>query len=144
MKHLPNSLAAVSMAACIVLTGCSGGPARILPPSIDANAAAEQAMETYDTDGNGFVEGEELENAPGLQAAMATLDVDKDGKVSENEVVERIRAWRGTNVGITTIQCSVFMDGRPLSGASVTFDPEAFLGDEIQAATAVTGPMGEF
>ena len=126
------------------ICGCGGGPSAVLPPKIDASNAAALAMEAYDTDGNGFVEGEELENAPGLRAALTTLDLDKDGKVDENEVAERILAWRSTDVGITTIQCSVMLDGRPLSGASITFDPEEFLGEEIQAATAKTGPLGEF
>ncbi len=142
VKSLPNFLVPVFLLA--VVSGCGSGPAAVLPPEIDASSAAASAMEIYDTDGNGYVEGEELENAPGLNAAKTTLDLDKDGKVSGNEVEERILAWRSTDVGITTIQCTILMDGRPLSGASITFDPEEFLGEEIQAATAVTGPLGEF
>jgi hypothetical protein len=34
------------------------------------------------------------------------------------------------------------MDGRPLEGAEVTFEPAPFLGDNIKAAVDVTSPAG--
>lgn len=133
----------IPMSMFALAVGCSGGPSRVVAPSIDPEDAAEQAMQMYDTDGDGFVAGSELENAPGLTAAMTTLDTDGDEKVSAEEVAERIRAWQQTGVGITSIRCKVMLKNRPLQGATVTFDPEEFLGDEIQAAVGVSGPLGE-
>ena len=124
------------------LTGCGGGPSAVLPPDIDADDAAALAMETYDTDGNGLIEGAELENAPSLNAAMATLDTDNDGKVSEDEIAERIRSWQSSRVGITTIRCQVVMGGRPLAGAVVTFDPEDFLGEYVLEAVGTSDSLG--
>jgi len=126
-----------------LLVGCNGGPSGIALPDIDPHDAAELAMKTYDTDGNGYVEGDELKNAPGLAAAMTTLDTNGDAKVSGKEISERILAWQGTEVGIMSITCTVLMDGRPLEGATVTLDPEEFLGNDIQEAVGVSGPMGD-
>jgi hypothetical protein len=126
----------------VVCVGCGGGPSRILPPHIDADDSAEQAMEMYDTDGDGLLSAAELEAVPGLKAAMETLDTDKDGKASELEIAERIRFWQASKGGVTSTNCHVFMDGKPLEGATVTFDPESFLGEEIQAAVGTTNFRG--
>ena len=136
---------AISLALLVALSGCSrGGPKRLIPPRINAGNAAEQAMEMYDQDGDGFIAGEELEAAPALNAAMSTLDTDNDGEVSESEIIERIRVWQGTAAALAGITCVVTMDGRPLEAANVTFEPEAFLGDELRTAIAYTDAFGEF
>jgi hypothetical protein len=128
--------------AVAALGGCSSGPSRIEPPRIDADEAAAEAMETYDKDGDGSVDAAELDAAPSLKAAMATLDADKDGKVTAAEVTERIETWQATRGGITSVLVYVTLDGRPLPEATVTFEPELFLGEEIQAAAGVTNLEG--
>jgi len=132
-----------SLLAICWLNGCGGGPARIEPPAIDANDAAEKAMEIYDVDGDGFIAGEELSQASGLNAAIKNLDTDEDGKVSEAEIVARIHVWQGTRIGLTFGPCTVYMDNRPLEGATVTYTPERFLGPAIQASVGVTNFAGE-
>jgi hypothetical protein len=37
----------------------------------------------------------------------------------------------------------VTLDGQPLAGAQVLFEPEAFLGDEIKKATGTTNQFGD-
>jgi len=132
----------ISLLISPLLIGC-GGPGRIAPPSIDADDAAELAMETYDTDRDGLVSGEELKKAPGLNAATETLDMDRDGSVSEQEIVERIQRWQQRRVGLTFAPCVVLMNGKPLEGATVTYDPEEFLGDNLKAAIGTTNYAGE-
>ncbi|TWT87221.1 EF hand [Pseudobythopirellula maris] len=126
----------------IVSTGCSNRPAAIRPPSINASQAGRLAMEEYDTDGDGFVGGDELKSAPGLNAAIESLDTDGDGKVSADEVAERVKKWQSFGVGLTSVRYSVTIDGQPLPDADVTFDPEAFLGDEILVAKGKTNRRG--
>src|SRR5262249_972552 len=39
-------------------------------------------------------------------------------------------------------QCLLRMDGHPLAGATISFEPESFLGDTIQAADGTTDFTG--
>ena len=124
------------------LAGCSSGPSRIQPPSISASGAASEAMTTYDKDGDGFIAATELDEAPALKAAMATLDVDKDGKVSEDEIEQRVEAWQATGLGLMPTSCRVTMDGKGIDGATITFEPEAFLGGNVIQGEGITGGGG--
>lgn len=124
------------------LGGCRQGPGVIRPPDVSASRAGKLAMEEYDANGDGFVDGEELEAAPGLKAALANLDQDGDGRVSADEVAQRVRSWQSTRTGLTSIGCLVELDGRPLVGAEVVFEPESFLGDEFHTAVGTTNRMG--
>ena len=133
--------AALSVLA-LSICGCSSGPTKVEAPLIDPDSAAAQAMETYDTSGDGFVAGDELKNAPALRSAMETLDTDKDGRVSEKEIAERIRFWQSTRVGLGSVRCKVTLNGQPLEGAVVTFEPESFLGDEVLEAMGTTNFRG--
>jgi hypothetical protein len=99
-------------------------------------------MKDYDKDGDGFIAGSELEASPGIKAAMATIDTNKDGKVTADEIAARIEAWQATKIGIISVACLFTMDGQPLSGATVTFEPEPFLGDNFKAAVGETSAGG--
>src|SRR5262245_76907 len=73
-------------ATLATLTACNSGPARVTQPYIDSSAAGEGAMQQYDTNGDGVVNGEELEKAPGLKAALPRLDSNGDKGISADEV----------------------------------------------------------
>ncbi len=126
----------------VLLTGCSGQSTWIDPPQIDADVSAQKAMELYDVDGNGNLDATELAKAPGLNAAIKTLDTNSDDQVSKNEIADRIRSWQENNAGLTSILCNVIMNGYPLEGATVTFEPESFLGDDMQTAVGTTTRHG--
>ncbi len=134
----------VAIGACGLLAsyGCSGGPAAVALPDFDPAGAADKAMETYDTNGDGFIAGDELDQAPGLKAAIKTLDTDGDGKISASEIEQRINTWLQMSIGMMTFSCRVTMNGRPLEGATVQFDPEEFLGGAIQPAVGTTALGG--
>jgi hypothetical protein len=152
VKKISNSRASFSKllvkgvgvsAVSALLVGCSsGGPERIQPPSFDPAASAAKAMEMYDTDSDGFIAGSELEVSPGINASMKKVDANQDGKVSEQEISDRISALASQKVGLMTFTCDVTLDGRPLEGATVTFEPEEFLGDTINAASDSTNIVG--
>lgn len=148
LKHFvdKNSVYSQLTAASLglVLLGCSNKPAALQKPSFDPSGSAAKAMEIYDTDGDGFVAGEELENAPGLKAALKNLDKDGDGKVSEAEVSERVSKWARTTSSIISFDATVTMDGKPLKDASVTLDPEEFMNGVVQAAEGTTDMIGMF
>lgn len=135
----------LAMCSCVALSfvgGCSGKSTWIEPPEIKAEKSAAKAMEMYDGDSNGLLDAEELKKAPGLRAAMKTLDQDGDQQVSESEIADRIRSWQKYKAGLTSILCDVTLDGQPLDGATVTFEPESFLGDDIKTAIGTTTLYG--
>ncbi len=127
----------------MVLAGCGGGPGRIDVPGFSPSGNASQAMSLYDSDGDGFIAGEELDKAPELKAALATLDTDGDQKVSEAEIEARIQSWIDSKVGLTGCRCVVTLDGRPVKDAIVTFEPVEYLKGAIQPARGTTNIQGQ-
>ncbi|MBN2021312.1 MAG: hypothetical protein JW809_00825 [Pirellulales bacterium] len=132
-------LAVVTLAA---VGGCSRRPSRVYPPSIDASAAGEAAMAQYDTNKDGKVAGDELAKAPSLKAAIDKLDANGDKGVSAEEVTARIKQWQDSRLGLMLVSCVFNYQGRPLSGAKVVFEPEAFLGPNVKAAEGTTDQRG--
>jgi hypothetical protein len=132
----------IASSLCIAIVGCSGGPSVVAPPSFDVSTASEEAMALYDKSGDGFIDEAELVAAPGLKAALKNLDRDGDGKVSKQEVADRVAAWIKQETGLTMISCEVTLDGRPIQGAIVTFEPDGFLQGVIQEAVGDTNLVG--
>lgn len=138
LKSISNRWPSLVAVAAALLVGCSSGPSAVRPPDIDAGDAASRAMELYDKDGDGAIAGSELDSVPGIKAAMSTIDQNKDGKATEDEIAQRIEAWQATNIGVMAVKANFTLDGRPLSGAEVIFEPESFLGEDIKAAVGET------
>jgi len=134
----------VAAAALLALASgsCSSAPSRVHPPGINASSASSEAIELYDTNGDGSVGGEELEKAPGLKAALASMDKNSDKGIDAAEIAKRIETWQATRIGLMTFGFTLSLDGSPLEGATVTFEPESFLGDDIKAAVATTDMFG--
>ena len=140
--HDPTIAKAYLLLLGLSLWGCSDGPDRVHPPSIDANSAGLAAVSQYDANGDGKIGGEELKDAPSLRAAIGNLDTDGDGAVSAAEVTARVQAWQESRVGLTPARCQITFQGQPLAGATVTFEPEEFLGDAIKACVGKTNKQG--
>ncbi len=138
---MPFSLALASLLLATAAS-CQRGPAPVKQPSINASSAGKLAMEQYDTNQDGKVAGDELEKAPSLKAALKRLDTDGDGGVSADEVAARVNAWKEMKTAMTGVPCKVTLDGQPLAEATVTLEPESFLGDEIKTAAATTNTFG--
>ena len=124
------------------LVGCSGGPQKLTGPSFSPDGIASKAMELYDKDGDGAIAGSELDATPALKAALATLDADKDGKVTAGEIAQRVEAWLATRTALTSCTCRVMLDGKPLQGATVTFEPDPCLNGAVQTAVGTTTELG--
>lgn len=136
------ALAAAAALVPVWIASCNSRPARVYQPSINASRAGQLAMDQYDTNGDGVVAGDELEDAPGLKAALVTTDTNSDGGISGDEVAARIGGWQQMRTGLMSFSFRATLDGERLVGATVTFEPEEFLGDEIKAATCTTNRLG--
>ena len=126
----------------IVALGCTRGPSRLQPPSINASSAGSEAIAMYDADKDGKISGPELDKCPALKAAMAQIDKTGEGAITANMITERIKAWQNSKLGRTSLSCTVLHNGRPLSDAEVRFVPEKFLGENVKIAQGKTYQSG--
>lgn len=128
-------------ALLLAVVGCSGRPGRLLPPGIPADAG-QAAVTEYDANGNGAIDGDELNKVPALKATLKRVDKNDDGQISAGEINDRIAAWQKSKLAITRSIVTVNRDGRPLANATVTIVPESFLGPSVKTATGTTDATG--
>jgi len=96
-------------------------------------------MEQYDTNQDGIIRDQELKHAPGIQFVILRIDADKDGGVSSSEISQMIQEkWIDPGDGVMRVKCDVIFRRRRLDGATITFEPEQFLGDLIYPAMGIT------
>jgi hypothetical protein len=128
-----------SVAVCLAIAGCSGRPSAVAPPDIDPDEVAQAAIEQYDASGDGAIDSNELKSAPSLRFSRDRIDVNDDGKLDAEEFARFAKMhWVDTEAGIIRIRCTVKHQGRPLDGATVTFEPEAFMQGAVKPASGVT------
>jgi hypothetical protein len=126
----------------VLLAGCGGGPSDVKAPEWDPSTAAERALADYDANHDHKLSKEELKKCPGLLSAVARFDRDNDGAISADELKAKLEEIHEQQAALVEVQCSVTKGGRPLEGASVTFVPEAFMGDAFKPSAAITGSDG--
>ena len=134
--------ASIALAAAFVV-GCGdrpGGP--ISAPSYDAGAMAAAALSQYDKNGNGSIDGAELDAVPSLKFALAVIDTNKDKAVSADELKARFEAYKAAGVGAIGVSCDVKLNGKPLVGAVVTFVPEECMKGSVKGGTGTTRDDG--
>ena len=144
MDLLPVRLYCVSFAFIVsaAMTGCSGKPSRIKQQALDPATAAAAAMDAYDSNGDAVLDEKELKASPPLSSAMLMFDLDADGQLTKDEVRNRLSTWIENKSALFPIPCTIKMQGRPLSNATIEFEPEPFLGDSFQVARGVTDAEG--
>ena len=136
--RLIRLLVAAACLATLGVAGCGDGPVALRQIEIDAVASGNRAIEAYDTDDDGVIAGAELDRAASLKSAMLRLDLDGDGRVTAEEITALIENATSDTAVITSVKCNVTLDGEPVDGATVTFEPEEFLGGNIPPASGVT------
>lgn len=132
----------VSWLLLIALCGCSGAASPVSLPDWDPSGVSDRAMELFDSDGDGFIAGDELSKSPGLLAGLDVIDTDDDQKVSAAEIVARFELYESQKLGLRDRQFRVTFNGKPLADANVKLVPEPFLEDVIEPASGVSGPDG--
>jgi hypothetical protein len=126
----------------VLLAGCTRGPAGVHAPEWDPAAASQRAFSEYDSNHDGKLSKDELKKCPGLLATLKLFDVDGDGAISEKEIETKLREIHEQQAALVEVTCAVNRGGQPLEGATVTFVPEAFMGDAFGSASGVSGRDG--
>jgi hypothetical protein len=125
----------------LIAVGCNSSQGRVRPPGYSDSAGAD-AVAAYDRNKDGALSGEELDKVPALKAAQAQIDLDGDRKITAAEIDARVANWRDTKIAEMPVRCKVMLDGEPLVGAVVTFEPVAFLGSGVAAGEGTTSSKG--
>lgn len=134
----------LGVVAALLLTamaGCSG-KGRVDMPSLSPQAAGRQALSEYDTNKDGFIDGAELDQCPGLKAALARIDKNGDGRLVADEIAARLVQYQEDKVALTFVIAAVTINGQPLKAAEVTLVPEKFMGSAVKPARGVTDDKG--
>jgi hypothetical protein len=115
------------LAGGALFAGCSGKPPALHPPEIDPQAASQNAMQLYDTSGDGQIDQSELKAAPELIATQEEIDADQNGNLTVQELSGFMqRQFIDAGAGAVRLKCVVLLDNQPLAGAQVTFEPAEF------------------
>ena len=108
----------------------------------DVASIAEAAMTALDKDSDGILSKKELAAAPGLLSHLSEYDTSGDNAIDQEELAGNFKRIL-TNGDSASCSCTVTYKGRPLSGATVKFVPEAFLGDSVKTAEGTTDQDGK-
>jgi hypothetical protein len=128
--------------ACVIALVASVGCGGVKEYRVDPVAASKAAMEQYDKNGDGLLDETELKACPALRRELRAYDESKDKKLSADEIGAQIQDMYGQGPGMIALGCTVSLDGTALSGATVRFIPEPFLGPEIKEASGMTNATG--
>jgi len=125
-----------------LLSGCGVGGDTLTAPTYSPDTAAQQAINEYDANKDGLLDAKELERCPSLKQALDSIDRNGDKRLSAEEIAARIQSYQDSQVGLMATGCHVSMDGKPLSGATVTYVPEKFMGSSIRPASGTSDEHG--
>jgi hypothetical protein len=103
---------------------------------------ADAAIQQFDTNHNGTIEGAELNACPALKLALADIDKNKDKALSRDELVERFTAYKNAGANAMTVGCVVKRRGEPLPGAIVKFVPEDCMKGSIRSGSGTSDQNG--
>lgn len=123
-------------------TSCNRRPKGPDRPVLDAAGSGQRALELYDANHDGKLDASELKACPALAMAVSRIDKNADGALAADEIAQRIEYLQQAKVTIISGATEVKVDGQPLSGATVLYEPEPFLGDAFKACGGVTDASG--
>lgn len=137
--HVAGTLLAMLSLSAV---GCGNQPVPPAAPLMNAAAAALQAMSMYDHNNDGVLGQEELKLSPALSTTAGTIDQDENGKLSQDEIQRHLSNLFNTNTILVDAMTEISLNNRPLAGATITLEPEPFLGNAFSTVTAVTDRAG--
>jgi hypothetical protein len=111
-------------------------------PPCSPQEAARAALAEYDANKDGYLDASELKRCPALLHGLKQIDKNGDNKLSANEIADRLASFQENNVGLVGIACRIKFDGKALEGATVTLEPEKFMGSGFERASGESDAGG--
>ncbi len=153
LKRFPSAMSCTSsgvraLLACLglfAIVGCSNAPTP--PPrfQIDPESAAQAAMALYDKNGDGMLDAKELKASPPLRELLENLKRRSPGhpdSLTKADISARLEEWIKAPATLLPGTSLVFLDGKVLEGATVSFEPEPFLGSSYRSHQGQTDASG--
>jgi hypothetical protein len=122
----------------LATAGCAQAPPRVALPDYDPAAIAKGVLAEFDKNQDGQLSGAEVQD---LRMLMRH-DSSNDAALSSDEIRAVAQRWIDDRVGRCELSSRVTLDGRPLTGATVTYLPLPALGEVVPAGTGTTGENG--
>src|SRR5208283_2340601 len=130
--------------AWVLCAGCSDTPSVTMPP-LDPAAIAQEALSRYDVNSDGRLDSTELEASPALSALLLTVknhDAGHADSLTVKDIAVRVEAWKRSGAVVLGGGTRITFDGKPLAGALVTWEPEAYLGPFYHPMSGTTNEQG--
>ena len=124
--------------ALLFTTGCvkTQDEKDAITPWPDPETTAANAIELYDTNHNGKIDGAEFDATPALKYACVYMDRNGDKMLDQQEIATQIQLWIEYGIKYSEISVTFTENGQPLTDTEATFTPEPFLGPSYTVATS--------
>jgi hypothetical protein len=126
----------------ILLAGCGGSAGPLVAPNYDSSSMSAAAIAQYDKNGNGSIDGAELDAIPSLKFSLAAIDTNTDKAITADELKARFDSYTASGIGALGVSCTVKLNGKELAGAVVTFKPEDCMKGTVPTGTGITNAEG--
>ncbi len=128
-----------------LIAGCSNEPKA--PPrfQIDPQQAAQEAMKLYDKNRDGTLDAKELGASPPLKELLANLKKrtpSHPDSLNAEDISGRLEEWVKDPSTLFPVAVTVYLDDKLLDGATVTYEPEPFLGSSYHSHQGQTDKNG--
>lgn len=111
-------------------------------PKIDAQAAAAQAIEMFDNNGDDTLDDQELKQCPGLAEGKNRADTNGDGRLTKDEITQRIEFWNDSRKLLCAPTFEVSINRLFFPDIEVVLEPEPFLKKWLSEARDKTDSTG--
>lgn len=131
-----RSLLLIVLSVCIGCSAADSSPALLEPAS-----AAEAAMQAYDANQDGKIEGDEFDKCAALKSSLRRLDANKNRALEADEIAGRLGAY-DSPPQLVRPELFVMRGKQELRGAEVVLESESFMGEGRQSYQGQTGAGG--
>jgi len=134
----------LNLVTCLLafLSACNSTAGRPEKPDFSPSSAANAAVEKYDANGDGNIDSKEVAACPGLQVAFSRIDTNSDARLDAQEIATRLEHYQSASAALSTGTVMATLNGKPLTEATVTFEPEDFLGNSFRPCSGETDYTG--